>query len=447
MPTSYTSLLGFALPVTGELQGTWGTTVNDSITELVEDAIAATATASVTSGNWTLSTTGSGSANEARCAILVPTGTPGVSRNIVAPSQSKAYIVINQSDAAVVVKGSATTGTTIAAGDRAVVAWNGSDFVTIASTATDGVSTISFGTTGLTPSTGTSGAVTVAGTLAVANGGTGQTTSSAAFNALSPITTTGDLIIGNGTNSATRLGIGSNGFVLTSNGTTATWAASTGGVTSFSAGTTGLTPSTGTTGAITLAGTLAVANGGTGQTTYTDGQLLIGNSTGNTLSKSTLTAGSGITITNGSGTITIASTGSLPSQTGNAGKYLTTDGTTASWGAITGALATPTFTPSTTTPASGATITVTITNYNAGYTYTIAVSGGSYTFNTGTGVITWTVPAVGVVTSASLTAFAQSGVQSSLVGTQTVSVQAASGTDTISITNFASYSLNNGWAI
>lgn len=225
MPTSYTSLLGFALPVTGELQGTWGTTVNDSITKLVEDSIAATATASVTSGNWTLSTTGSGAANEARCAILIPTGTPGVSRNITAPSQSKAYIVINQSNAAVVVKGSATTGTTIAAGDRAVVAWSGSDFVTIASTATDGVATISFGTTGLTPNTATSGAVTVAGTLAIANGGTGQTTASAAFNALSPITTAGDLIIGNGANSATRLPIGANSYILTSNGTTATWAA------------------------------------------------------------------------------------------------------------------------------------------------------------------------------------------------------------------------------
>lgn len=90
--------------------------------------------------------------------------------------------------------------------------------------ATTNVSTISFGSTGLTPSTATSGAVTVAGTLAVANGGTGQTTASAAFNALSPITNTGDLIIGNGTNSATRLGIGSNGTVLTSNGTTASWA-------------------------------------------------------------------------------------------------------------------------------------------------------------------------------------------------------------------------------
>ena len=56
------------------------------------------------------------------------------------------------------------------------------------------------------------------------------------------------------------------------------------------------------------AGTLPPAAGGTGQTTYTDGQLLIGNSTGNTLSKSTLTAGTGISVTNGNGSITIAST-------------------------------------------------------------------------------------------------------------------------------------------
>ena len=61
--------------------------------------------------------------------------------------------------------------------------------------------------------------------------------------------------------------------------------------------------------AANVTGTVAVANGGTGQTSYTDGQLLIGNSTGNTLAKSTLTAGSGISITNGSGTITIAATG------------------------------------------------------------------------------------------------------------------------------------------
>jgi hypothetical protein len=56
------------------------------------------------------------------------------------------------------------------------------------------------------------------------------------------------------------------------------------------------------------AGTLPPAAGGTGQTTYTDGQLLIGNTTGNTLAKSTLTAGTGISITNGAGSITIANT-------------------------------------------------------------------------------------------------------------------------------------------
>ena len=52
-----------------------------------------------------------------------------------------------------------------------------------------------------------------------------------------------------------------------------------------------------------------VSAGGTGQTSYTDGQLLIGNTTGNTLTKATLTAGTGITITNGSGTITINGNG------------------------------------------------------------------------------------------------------------------------------------------
>jgi hypothetical protein len=98
---------------------------------------------------------------------------------------------------------------------------------TLATTANT-VASFSAGSTGLTPSTSTTGAVTLGGTLAIGYGGTGQTTASAAFNALSPITSTGDLIIGNGVNSATRLGIGANTYVLTSNGTTAAWAAPTG---------------------------------------------------------------------------------------------------------------------------------------------------------------------------------------------------------------------------
>jgi hypothetical protein len=58
--------------------------------------------------------------------------------------------------------------------------------------------------------------------------------------------------------------------------------------------------------------TVPVDKGGTGQTTYTNGQLLIGNTTGNTLTKTTLTAGTNITITNGAGSITIDAAGGSP---------------------------------------------------------------------------------------------------------------------------------------
>lgn len=95
-------------------------------------------------------------------------------------------------------------------------------------------------------------AANVTGTVAIGNGGTGQTTASAAFNALSPITTAGDLILGNGVNSATRLGIGANGYVLTSNGTTASWAAATGGVSQIVAGTNVTISPTGGTGVVTI---------------------------------------------------------------------------------------------------------------------------------------------------------------------------------------------------
>lgn len=148
MATSYTTLLGFALPVTGELDGTWGDTVNNSITQLVEDSVAGTATQSVASGDWTLTTTGSGAANQARCAIIRPTGSPGVSRNVIAPASSKAYIVDNQSDAAVVFKASATTGVTIAAGKQALVAWNGSDFVQVGASAGGSNTQIQFNSSG-----------------------------------------------------------------------------------------------------------------------------------------------------------------------------------------------------------------------------------------------------------------------------------------------------------
>jgi hypothetical protein len=83
-----------------------------------------------------------------------------------------------------------TTGVTIVAGEKCVAAWNGSDFVKIATTTIDGVSTISFGSTGLTPSTATSGAVSVAGTLANTNGGTGQSSAFTQYGITYASTTT-----------------------------------------------------------------------------------------------------------------------------------------------------------------------------------------------------------------------------------------------------------------
>lgn len=131
MTVNYTTLLKLAQPVNGTEPGTWGTTINDALTSPVDVAIAGSVTLDVTSGNITL-TNGDGSAsNQARYAILNVTGTPGTSRNIIAPGGSTSrswYLVNNASDGSVVIKASATTGVTITAGAAAVVYWNGSDY-------------------------------------------------------------------------------------------------------------------------------------------------------------------------------------------------------------------------------------------------------------------------------------------------------------------------------
>ena len=161
-----------------------------------------------------------------------------------------------------------------------------------------------YGGTGLTSFTSggalyaTSTSSLTSGTLPTTSGGTALTSY-----------TTGDVIYASATNTLAKLPIGSTGQVLTVSGGIPSWGTlSSAAVTTFQTSLSGLTPSTATSGAVTLAGTLGPSSGGTGQTSYTDGQLLIGNSTGNTLTKASLTAGTGISITPGSGSITIAST-------------------------------------------------------------------------------------------------------------------------------------------
>lgn len=147
----------------------------------------------------------------------------------------------------------------------------------------------------------------VSGILPGANGGMGVANTGKTITLGGNLTTTP-------ANDITFTTTGPTNVTLPTSGTIGT-----GTVTSVdvSGGTTGLTTSGGpitTSGTITLAGTLNVVNGGTGQTTYTNGQLLIGNTTGNTLTKATLTAGTGITITNGTGSITIASDAAVNSS-------------------------------------------------------------------------------------------------------------------------------------
>jgi hypothetical protein len=72
MATGYTSLLGLALPVQGELTGTWGDVINQQITQLLESAVAGTTTLT-TDADATL-TTSTGAANQARQAVLLCTG-------------------------------------------------------------------------------------------------------------------------------------------------------------------------------------------------------------------------------------------------------------------------------------------------------------------------------------------------------------------------------------
>jgi hypothetical protein len=110
--------------------------------------------------------------------------------------------------------------------------------------------------------TTTGNAANVTGTVAVANGGTGQTGAAAAFNALSPMTTAGDLIYGGTSGAGTRLAAGTSGYVLTSQGaaTAPHWAASGGGSTPLPF--TYVAPSGDTTGATDTAAINAVISAG-----------------------------------------------------------------------------------------------------------------------------------------------------------------------------------------
>lgn len=134
---------------------TWGSVLNISALELLEDAIAGTGSVDVTTGDQTLDDTAGGpSANgpspvaSARFMILDISGTPGANRNVIVPTRSKIYLAVNNTTGGfdITIKTLAGTGPTIAAGEGQFVFCDGTDVLaasaataTLATTATTAV--------------------------------------------------------------------------------------------------------------------------------------------------------------------------------------------------------------------------------------------------------------------------------------------------------------------
>ena len=113
MTTQYTSTLKLALPVQGELSGTWGDVVNNNITSMIEQAIVGRAVINTWSSNSHVLTTANGTTSESRCAMLEFTDTGSNlsgAATVVCPTAAKIYIVKNASGEAATLKTASGSG-------------------------------------------------------------------------------------------------------------------------------------------------------------------------------------------------------------------------------------------------------------------------------------------------------------------------------------------------
>jgi len=223
MSSSYSSSLRIELIGSGDQAGAWGATTDSNFAYVMDTAIAGYQAVTVSSAAQALTyvngPSSSAALNQSVYAMLKFNSAAAASA-IYAPPVSKQYIIWNNSGYAITIYNSTVIGNTTAAGTGVAIA-NG-DKVLVWSDATNFYDVKGSGVTG---------------TVAIANGGTGQTSANAAFNALAPAQTANRLLKSDGTNTSFAQA------VLTTD----------------------------------VTGTLPVANGGTGVTTAAAITTLVGN--------------------------------------------------------------------------------------------------------------------------------------------------------------------------
>jgi len=327
MTTAYTPILQLALPVTGELNGTWGTTVNDNITSMIEQAIAGLATINTwTTASHTL-TTADGTTDEARCAMLECSGAPGAAATVVCPARTKLFVIKNSVTGgyAVTLKTASGTGISVPNGSTALLYCDGTNVVSGATYMATLV------TTSITDSGLTSGRVVYAGTggllqdaAAFTFDGTilSATRFAGALNGTVGATTPSTGVFTSVTNSSLTSGrvlyAGTGGLVqdaaaFTFDGTILSATRFAGALN----GTVGATtPAAGAFTTISASTPLPVSSGGTGAATLTANNVILGNGTSSPLFVAPSTTGNVLT-SNGTTWVSavVTATGDFPSGT------------------------------------------------------------------------------------------------------------------------------------
>ena len=228
MASTYSPKLRFELIGPGEQAGLWGNTTNKNVGQLIEQAIAGVSPVDLSAyGGLTYTlTTLDGTVDQSRSAVIVCSGLPSGPVNVVIPTQTKLYVVRNDSGQTITVKTAAQTGgVTLLDSEATLVFCDGTDAILGLETAAAGVTPVNQGgtgqssfTAGFIKSPGGSGSFTssstvnaateLTGQVAVANGGTGASS-----------LTAGRVLLGNGTSAVTALAGTLTNDVLTWNGT------------------------------------------------------------------------------------------------------------------------------------------------------------------------------------------------------------------------------------